>query len=76
MKEVWMKQAQANVNDSHKDYLQDFTRIASPTYKPTKHNILICRIRTTQITMERYIIDQINFEAYDVGGQRSGRRKW
>jgi len=76
MKEVWMKRAQANVNDSHKDYLEDLTRIASPTYKPTEHDILICRIRTTQITMERYIIDQISFEVYDVGGQRSERRKW
>jgi len=76
MREVWKKRAQANVNDSHKDYLQDLTRIASPTYKPTEHDILICRIRTTQITMERYIIDQIHFEVYDVGGQRSERRKW
>jgi len=76
MKEVWMKRSLVNVNDSHKDYLQDLTRIASPTYKPTEHDILICRIRTTQITMERYMIDQINFEVYDVGGQRSERRKW
>jgi len=76
MKDVWMKRAQANVNDSHKDYLQDLTRIASPDYRPTEHDIIICRIRTTQITMERYMMKNVNFEVYDVGGQRSERRKW
>jgi len=76
MKEVWMKRAQANVNDSHKDYLQDLTRIASSDYVPTTKDILITRVRTTQIIIERYIFDNIIFEVYDVGGQRSERRKW
>jgi len=76
MKGVWMKRAQANVNDSHKDYLQDLTRIASPDYVPTTQDILITRVRTTQIIIERYIFDNILFEVYDVGGQRSERRKW
>lgn len=76
MKEVWMKRAQANVNDSHKDYLQDLTRIASSDYVPTTKDILITRVRTTQIIIERYIFDNIIFEIYDVGGQRSERRKW
>jgi len=76
MKGVWMKRAQANVNDSHKDYLQDLTRIASSDYVPTTRDILITRVRTTQIIIEKYIFDNIIFEVYDVGGQRSERRKW
>mmetsp|Transcript_27112 Transcript_27112/g.32035 ORF Transcript_27112/g.32035 Transcript_27112/m.32035 type:complete len:413 (+) Transcript_27112:163-1401(+) len=76
MKGVWMKRAQANVNDSHKDYLQDLTRIASSDYVPTTKDILITRVRTNQIIIERYIFDNIIFEVYDVGGQRSERRKW
>jgi len=76
MKSIWNKRALVNVNDSHKDYLQDLTRIASPDYKPTEHDVLICRIRTTQITMERYMMKDVTFEVYDVGGQRSERKKW
>jgi len=76
MKEVWLKRSQGNVNDSHKLYLQELTRISSPDYKPTDQDILASRVKTKQITMERYVFDTITFEVYDVGGQRSERRKW
>jgi guanine nucleotide-binding protein G(o) subunit alpha len=76
MKEVWSKRAAVNVIDSHKEYLQDVMRIASPSFKPTTQDILLARMRTTQVVMERYRIDGIDFEMYDVGGQRSERRKW
>ena len=35
MKEVWQRRAAVNIIDGHKDYLQDLTRIASPTFRPT-----------------------------------------
>lgn len=76
MKKVWAKRAQAVVNESHKEYLQDLTRIASPEYIPTDQDVLLARIRTTQVTMEKYHIEGIDFEIYDIGGQRSERRKW
>lgn len=76
MKEVWSKRAAVNVIDGHKEYLQDVMRIASPSFKPTTQDILLARMRTTQVVMERYRIDGIDFEMYDVGGQRSERRKW
>jgi GTPase SAR1 family protein len=76
IKQVWAKRSAVNVIDSHKDYLNDIARIASPDYKPTTQDILISRVRTTQVVMEKYRIDGIDFEVYDVGGQRSERRKW
>jgi GTPase SAR1 family protein len=76
MQEVWMRRALANINDSHNIYLSDLTRIAHVNYIPTEYDILISRLRTTQVTVERYTIDGIQFEVYDVGGQRSERRKW
>lgn len=76
MKEVWTKRAQMNVIDSHKDFLNDMRRIASPSYKPTTQDLLLSRVRTTQVIVEKYNIDGIDFEMYDVGGQRSERRKW
>jgi GTPase SAR1 family protein len=76
MKQVWAKRSAVNVIDSHKEYLNDIPRIASPDYKPTTQDVLIARVRTTQVVMEKYRIDGIDFEMYDVGGQRSERRKW
>ena len=76
LREVWLKRSQASINDSHKEYLSDLTRIASPNYMPTRQDILISRVRTTQINVERYGIEGTEFEIYDVGGQRSERRKW
>lgn len=75
-KEVWLQRAQTNINDSHSEYLSELQRIASPDYIPTEHDILISRVRTTQINVEKYEIDGAEFEIYDVGGQRSERRKW
>ncbi|KAL7535693.1 hypothetical protein ACHAXR_012397 [Thalassiosira sp. AJA248-18] len=76
MKQVWAKRSAVNIIDSHKEYLNDIPRIASPEYKPTTQDVLIARVRTTQVVMEKYRIDGIDFEMYDVGGQRSERRKW
>lgn len=76
MKEVWSKRAAVNVIDGHKEYLQDLPRIASPDFRPSQQDILLARMKTTQVVMERYRIDGIEFEMYDVGGQRSERRKW
>jgi GTPase SAR1 family protein len=76
MQEVWKKRAQANINDSTKNYLDEIPRIASPDYVPTEQDILRGRVRTTQVVCEKYTIDGTEFEVFDVGGQRSERRKW
>lgn len=76
IQDAWLKRAQANINDSHNEYLSDLSRIASTSYKPTERDILISRVRTTQVTVERYMIEGVQFEIYDVGGQRTERRKW
>jgi guanine nucleotide-binding protein G(o) subunit alpha len=76
MKDCWVRRSSVNVIDGHKEYLQDLARIASPTFRPTTQDILLGRVKTTQVVMERYRIDGIEFEMYDVGGQRSERRKW
>mmetsp|Transcript_817 Transcript_817/g.1939 ORF Transcript_817/g.1939 Transcript_817/m.1939 type:complete len:418 (+) Transcript_817:356-1609(+) len=76
MREVWQRRSQANIIDGHNEYLHNISRIASPQFRPTSQDILLARVKTTQVVMERYRIDGIDFEMYDVGGQRSERRKW
>ena len=41
-----------------------------------EEDVLRARLRTTQVTVERYKIDGVQFEVCDVGGQRAERRKW
>lgn len=76
MREVWQKRSIVNIIDGHKEFLDSVDRIASPSFKPTQQDLLLARVKTTQVNMERYRIDGIDFEMYDVGGQRSERRKW
>ncbi len=38
--------------------------------------MLKARLRTTQVVVERYNIEGVEFEVCDVGGQRTERRKW
>lgn len=76
MRKVWLKRSKVDVIDAHIDYLNDIHRIASPDFKPTKKDVLIARVRTTQVVCEKYFIKGTQFEMYDVGGQRSNRRKW
>lgn len=76
MKIVWNKRAPINVIDAHFNYLNDIDRIAAKDFKPTTQDVLMSRVRTTQVIQEKYKIDGIDFEIIDVGGQRSERRKW
>jgi len=76
MKLAWAKRAILNVNESHKEYFKDLSRIASPDYRPSTQDLLLARVRTTTVIVEKFRIDEIDFEMYDVGGQRSERRKW
>lgn len=76
MKEAWKNGAKVNVNSSHLLFLEESERLASPTYKPTNEDILLARVRTTQVIVERYMMGDSQFEVTDVGGQRAERRKW
>ena len=74
MKEVWQKRALVNIIDGHKEFLDEIDRLVSPTFKPTQQDVLLARVKTTQVCMEKYRIDGIDFEMYDVGGQRRPRQ--
>ncbi|KAL7526245.1 hypothetical protein ACHAWF_001691 [Thalassiosira exigua] len=76
MKQAWAQRSKMNIVDTHKVFLDDIPRIASPDFKPTIQDVLNARIRTTQVVLEKYRIQGTKFEIYDVGGQRSERRKW
>jgi len=76
MKKAWAERRTVNIIDAHKAFLNDMPRIAAPDYMPTPQDVLMARVRTTIVTMERYGIQGTDFDFYDTGGERSERKKW
>lgn len=57
-------------------FFTEARRIASPDYVPTDPDILRCRQRSTGITETRFSVPPLSIHLFDVGGQRSERKKW
>ncbi|KAJ3200733.1 hypothetical protein HDU82_008662, partial [Entophlyctis luteolus] len=57
-------------------FMNDLDRICSPDYMPTEPDILNARMMTTSITETKFEVQGVTFRVFDVGGQRSQRKKW
>lgn len=64
------------LNDSAAYYLNDLDRISAPTYIPTQQDVLRTRVKTTGIVETHFTFKDLYFKMFDVGGQRSERKKW
>ncbi|TFK05906.1 coiled-coil domain-containing protein 38 [Platysternon megacephalum] len=51
-------------------------RLVHPEFRPTPNNVLRVRLRTSGIVETHFRIKDLVFRLYDVGGQRTERRKW
>ena len=50
--------------------------MASPSYLPTDQNILRSRVKTTGITETTFKVGELTYKLFNVGSQRSKRKKW
>ncbi|KAJ3393185.1 Guanine nucleotide-binding protein G(o) subunit alpha [Entophlyctis sp. JEL0112] len=57
-------------------FLNDVDRFNSLSYTPTNQDILSLRIMTSGVYETVVVINKNVFKVYDVGGQKSERRKW
>ena len=64
------------LNDSAPYYFDSIARIADPRYLPTDQDVLRSRVKTTGITETHFQIGELQYRLFDVGGQRSERKKW
>uniref|UniRef100_A0A7S1BWI0 Uncharacterized protein n=2 Tax=Corethron hystrix TaxID=216773 RepID=A0A7S1BWI0_9STRA len=76
MKTAWLNRAKVNAIDNHRLFVDQIDTIAAPNYLPINEHIINARMRTTNVVMNEYDIDGVKFEVYDVGGQRTERKKW
>ncbi|XP_030634600.1 guanine nucleotide-binding protein G(t) subunit alpha-2-like [Chanos chanos] len=68
--------AEYQLNDSAGYYLGEMERICKPDYLPTEQDVLRSRVKTTGIIEEQFSCKELHFRMFDVGGQRSERKKW
>ncbi|KAI8895177.1 guanine nucleotide binding protein, alpha subunit [Globomyces pollinis-pini] len=64
------------LNDSAKYYFEALDRIGVKGYQPTDQDVLRSRVKTTGITETTFKVGELTYRMFDVGGQRSERKKW
>jgi energy-coupling factor transporter ATP-binding protein EcfA2 len=76
MKAVFENRARFQIDDSIAYFLDNIHRIAEEDYLPTEEDIINVRTRTTAIVSEKFIVQGTTLQMFDVGGQKSQRKKW
>ncbi|CAD6580745.1 MAG: guanine nucleotide-binding protein subunit alpha [Tremellales sp. Tagirdzhanova-0007] len=76
VREAFSRRNELQLNDSAPYYFDAIARISQPRYMPTDQDILRARVKTTGITETHFKIGELTYKLFDVGGQRSERRKW
>ena len=64
------------LNDSAPYYIERMARILDSSYTPTQQDVLQSRVQTTGVVETSFKHDNIIYQLFDVGGQRSERRQW
>ncbi|TKR69251.1 hypothetical protein L596_021433 [Steinernema carpocapsae] len=76
VRKAYEMRSEYQLNDSAKYFLDSVGRIHEPGYRPTEQDILYSRVATTGVVEVKFKIKDLDFRVFDVGGQRSERRKW
>ncbi|ROT41386.1 guanine nucleotide-binding protein alpha-2 subunit [Sodiomyces alkalinus F11] len=64
------------LHDNLAYFCDDIDRLWEDDYVPSDQDLLRCRLRTTGITESVFELGQLTYRMFDVGGQRSERKKW
>lgn len=70
------RRADFQLGDSTKHFLDQVERLGANNYVPTVDDVLHSRVRTSGVVSKDFVIGDKPFQMFDVGGQRSERRRW
>ncbi|CAJ0930833.1 unnamed protein product, partial [Mesorhabditis belari] len=76
VQQCFMRSREYQLNDSASYYLNNLDRISQPDYVPSQDDVLRTRVKTTGIVETHFTYKDLHFKMFDVGGQRSERKKW
>ncbi|KAH8597280.1 G protein alpha subunit [Bisporella sp. PMI_857] len=70
------RQSEFYLMDSAPYFFDEAERISTSDYIPTEADVLRARTKTTGIYETRFTMGSLSIHMFDVGGQRSERKKW
>jgi len=73
---TYEKRSKYQLNDSTAFFMDKLKEVMQPDYIPSEQDVLRSRVPTTGIVENAFEIDGNQFKMFDVGGQRSERKKW
>jgi len=73
---TYERRSQFQLMDSAQYFLDRVEVIAAPNYIPSEQDVLRTRVRTTGIVENHFEVEGVEYKMFDVGGQRSERKKW
>ncbi|GAA5966567.1 hypothetical protein JCM8115_006870 [Rhodotorula mucilaginosa] len=76
VKQCFARSREYQLNDSAQYYFDSIARIGARNYLPSDQDVLRSRVKTTGITETTFLIGELKYRMFDVGGQRSERKKW
>lgn len=76
VRETHRRSNEFQLNDSAPYYFDSIERIGDPNYMPTDQDVLRSRVKTTGIAESTFLFGNLKYRIFDVGGQRSERKKW
>jgi GTPase SAR1 family protein len=76
VQECFRRSNEYQLNDFVEYFFNSIDRIAQPNYVPNEQDVLRARVRTTGIIETTFRYKDLIYRMFDVGGQRSERRKW
>uniref|UniRef100_A0A0M3HW52 Guanine nucleotide-binding protein G(Q) subunit alpha n=1 Tax=Ascaris lumbricoides TaxID=6252 RepID=A0A0M3HW52_ASCLU len=76
VQKAYERRNEIQLNDSAKYFFDSLDRLYEPNFMPTTQDVLMTRVPTIGVSEVRYTYKDIDFRIFDVGGQKSERRKW
>jgi len=73
---IYEQRAVMKIEDSSAHFWDSIDRVTADGFVPDDQDILLVRYRTTGVIEQKFEMKQNKFHVFDVGGQKSERKKW
>merc|ERR1712083_190576 len=76
VKQIYDQRALMGIEDSSAYFWDEVDRVVDENFIPNDKDILLVRYRTTGVIEQKFEMRRNVFHVFDVGGQKSERKKW
>merc|ERR1712083_471332 len=76
VKQIYDQRALMKIEDSSAYFWDEVDRVVDENFIPNDRDILLVRYRTTGVIEQKFEMKRNMFHVFDVGGQKSERKKW